>query len=90
MIMATKSEIAQDMNAHGYNGFLTVTQISEYTGCNRRKIGRIVAGLSTLGSNSGKRYYYEDVAFALSKNGEVGNADPQRRRAGRQPKSVFE
>lgn len=62
--MTTKRQIAEDL-LKATGALVSVTDLANYLKVSRNKARNILAGCHALGKNTGRRYYYEDVAEKL-------------------------
>lgn len=62
--MKRSTQIANDIYEK-YGALVSVTTLAKYLGVSQKKARDIVKDLTEIGHNTGKRYFYEDVAEAL-------------------------
>ncbi|MGI5892342.1 MAG: hypothetical protein ACOX7H_06390 [Bacillota bacterium] len=63
--MTRLSEIAEDMRKH-CGALVSVSSLARYAGISREKARSLVFDLVPCGQNSGKRYFYLDVAKKIA------------------------
>ena len=64
--MANTADIANDMR-NSFGAFLSVGEISEYTGCSRQSCYILLTGVEPVYTGRAPRYFYKDVATAMTK-----------------------
>lgn len=63
--MASRKVIADDLFAR-YGAVLSITEVTEYTKMSRDWCEKILHGVERIGTGTGKRVFYKDVAAAIS------------------------
>ncbi len=72
--MASRSRInpmAEDLRK-AYGALISVSDIKEYLGCGKNYAAAVVNDLIPIGSNTGKRYFYQEVAEAVFDGQGIG------------------
>ena len=64
--MATKAEYAEDLK-RSCGALISIEQLINYGNMNRKWWQKLLDGVDTVGSNTGKRYFYKDVAERLAR-----------------------
>lgn len=65
IIVAKRSEIAEDLRQHAGGALISVTCLADYLGMSRKKARDLVSSLEPVGIGTGKRYFYKDIAQRL-------------------------
>lgn len=63
--MATMTELALDIKSE-YGAFVSVSDLVAYSKCSREWWNKILADITPVGTNTGKRYFYKEVAAVLA------------------------
>ncbi len=63
--MATMTEMAQDIKRE-YGAFVSITDLVEYSKCGRKWWDKMLANVTPIGTSTGKRYFYKEVAAKLA------------------------
>lgn len=63
--MATMTEIAQDIKKE-YGAFVSVADLVRYSKCNREWWRKMLVDITPIGTNTGKRYFYKEVAAVIA------------------------
>lgn len=63
--MATMTEMAQDIKRE-YGAFVSITDLMNYSKLNRKWWRQVLADITPIGTSTGKRYFYKEVAAKLA------------------------
>lgn len=63
--MATMTEMAQDIKRE-YGAFVSVSDLVEYSKCSRKWWSKMLVDITPVGTSTGKRYFYKEVAAVLA------------------------